>query len=210
VVLECEVNLRWVGSLDFNGDNSITRSRTNSLGYDSVQIPRNGKEFCIYEPHRASIVHEHHDSASGSPPPASAALSTGLGRYEMFYAAPGKHVVHTLNPETSNQLPLTMRAVAYLWPSPPPQHHNGYVYASVHARDINGHERMEDSDSPVDIDAGFEVAPGNASDIEIVNAHPWGSTALLFSDGTSACTAQFIAEYPHANTKGLVHRDFCI
>ncbi len=48
----------------------------------------------------------------------------------------------------------------------------------------------------VDIDAGLEVAPGDASDIEVANAHPWGSLTLVFSDGAFAGTARFIAEYP--------------
>jgi hypothetical protein len=42
----------------------------------------------------------------------------------------------------------------------------------------------------VDIDAGFEVAPGDASDIEVANAHAWGSWRLVFSDGAWASTAR--------------------
>ena len=49
----------------------------------------------------------------------------------------------------------------------------------------------------VDIDAGFEVAPGDASDIEVANAHPWGSRCLVFRDGAWAATAPDIAEYPY-------------
>jgi hypothetical protein len=48
----------------------------------------------------------------------------------------------------------------------------------------------------VDIDAGFEVAPGDASDIEVANAHPWGSYWLVFSDGAWAATALNIAKVP--------------
>jgi hypothetical protein len=48
---------------------------------------------------------------------------------------------------------------------------------------------MCDGDAIVDIDAGFEVAPGDASDIEVANAHPWGSRFLMFSDGACAATA---------------------
>lgn len=90
VVLECEVDLGRIGSfLGFNGDSSMTLGRLNGMGFDSVEIPRNGREFCIYEPHRATFISEHHDPASGSPAPAVSAA--GLGRY----AAPGKHVVRT-------------------------------------------------------------------------------------------------------------------
>ncbi len=38
---------------------------------------------------------------------------------------------------------------------------------------------MQDGKTFVDIDAGLEVAPGDASDIEVANAHPWGSDFLL-------------------------------
>ena len=50
------------------------------------------------------------------------------------------------------------------------------------------------------MDAGFEVAPGDASDIEVANAHAWGSDYLIFSDGalTGSATNPFwkgIASY---------------
>jgi hypothetical protein len=48
---------------------------------------------------------------------------------------------------------------------------------------------MKEGYVPVDIDAGFEVAPGDASDIEVANAHAWGSYCLVFSDGKVASTA---------------------
>ena len=48
---------------------------------------------------------------------------------------------------------------------------------------------IEDGCTPVDIDAGFEVAPGDASDVEVANAHAWGSACLIFSDGTYAMSA---------------------
>ena len=48
---------------------------------------------------------------------------------------------------------------------------------------------MKEGHVPVDIDAGFEVAPGDASDIEVTNAHAWGCFNLVFSDGKVACTA---------------------
>jgi hypothetical protein len=46
-----------------------------------------------------------------------------------------------------------------------------------------------DGHTPVGIDAGFEVAPGDASDVEVVGAHAWGSYALVFGDGSWAHTA---------------------
>jgi hypothetical protein len=41
---------------------------------------------------------------------------------------------------------------------------------------------LYDGDRPVVVDAGFEVAPGDASDIEVANAHHWGSYLLVFCD----------------------------
>ena len=47
---------------------------------------------------------------------------------------------------------------------------------------------IEDGITPVDIDAGFEVAPGDAGDVEVANAHAWGSGGdVIFSDGSVAC-----------------------
>ena len=60
---------------------------------------------------------------------------------------------------------------------------------------------MKEGYVPVDIDAGFEVAPGDASDIEVANAHAWGSDGLIFSDGKRAGSALFIAEIP--SNKGI-------
>ena len=77
-----------------------------------------------------------------------------------------------------------------------PQRHNGYIYAVAHARDVGCRDMIFDGDTFVDIDAGLEVAPGDASDIEVANAHPWGSRYLVFSDGGWAGTALNIAEYP--------------
>jgi hypothetical protein len=77
-----------------------------------------------------------------------------------------------------------------------PQRHNGYVYAVAHVRDVDCRSELQDGKTLVDIDAGFEVAPGDASDIEVANAHPWGSTVLVFSDGAHASTALSIAKNP--------------
>jgi hypothetical protein len=51
---------------------------------------------------------------------------------------------------------------------------------------------MEDGDTPIGIDAGFEIALGDASDVEVANAHAWGTAVLLFSDGVGAPCARLI------------------
>jgi hypothetical protein len=55
---------------------------------------------------------------------------------------------------------------------------------------------MREGNTFVDIDAGFEVAPGDASDIEVANSHPWGSSRLSFSDGAQAATALYLDLHP--------------
>ena len=69
------------------------------------------------------------------------------------------------------------------------QRHKGFIYASAHVHDVDGQTVIRDGCTPVDIDAGFEVAPGDASDIEVANAHAWGSYFLIFSDGMWAASA---------------------
>jgi hypothetical protein len=60
-------------------------------------------------------------------------------------------------------------------------------------------------DDPVDIDAGFEVAPGDDVDVQVVNEHGWQSGGMVFSDGGFAWTALDIAEeIEMAKTPGYV------
>ncbi len=54
----------------------------------------------------------------------------------------------------------------------------------------------------VDIDAGFEVAPGDASDIQVANAHPWGSYFLVLSNGAVVSTALNLENNP--DLKGML------
>ena len=67
VVLECEVNLGRVSHIGFNGDSSLSLSQLNRDGYDSVCIPRNGTEYCVYEPWRVEVVRQHRDPRASSP-----------------------------------------------------------------------------------------------------------------------------------------------
>jgi len=76
------------------------------------------------------------------------------------------------------------------------QIHNGYVYATAYVHVVDCRDCIGDGKTFVDSDAGFKVAPGDANDVAVANAHPWGSWSLVFSDGASAATALLIAEYP--------------
>jgi len=71
-------------------------------------------------------------------------------------------------------------------------HHNGYIYATAHAHKVKSRIRVQDNDgvySGVVIGDGFEIAPGDASDIEVTNAYPWQCLELFFSDDQRANTA---------------------
>jgi hypothetical protein len=110
---------------------------------------------------------------------------------------------HTLQPAPAiptaappNTAPRAHSVSRLSLPPLPLQLHNGYVYASAHVRDVDGRDVIQDGDTPVDIDGGFEVAPGDASDVEVANAHAWGSSGLIFSDGAFAKSALNIAEVP--------------
>jgi hypothetical protein len=79
VVLECNVELGRVMDVGFNGDDSLSLSSVRGRGYDSVRIPRNGTEYCVYEPHRVRVVDEHRDPAVSS---SSSASSSRASRYQ--------------------------------------------------------------------------------------------------------------------------------
>jgi hypothetical protein len=63
---------------------------------------------------------------------------------------------------------------------------------------LNGFLISQDGRTHVDIDAGFEVAPGDASDVEVANAHTWSSAFLVFADGRHAATSLIITHTPDA------------
>jgi hypothetical protein len=76
-----------------------------------------------------------------------------------------------------------------------PQLYNGYIYAVAHVHDVDCLDIIQDGKTSVDIDAGFEVAPGDACDIDVASAHPWGTYELVFSDGAVAPTALSMAKH---------------
>jgi len=97
-----------------------------------------------------------------------------------------RHVVSAQTEDARCVLPPTS-------PTPPhPQHHNGFIYMTAHAHVAKGRVRVQDYDGPesaVVIGDGYEIAPGDASDIEVTNAYPWACLELFFSDGQRANTA---------------------
>ena len=79
VVLECEVNLGRVKHVSSSGDNNLNLQQLNRDGYDSVCIPRNGTEYCVYEPSRVQVLGEHRD-----PRASSHVSSPRVSRYEQY------------------------------------------------------------------------------------------------------------------------------
>ena len=112
---------------------------------------------------------------------------------------------HTLQPAPAictpeHRTPCPQR----LTPLPPPlplQLYKGFIYASAHLHDVDGRDKIYDGDTPVDIDAEFDVAPGDSSDVEVANAHAWGSVCLILSDGAASHSALRIVEEP--SNKGI-------
>jgi hypothetical protein len=78
-----------------------------------------------------------------------------------------------------------------------PQRYKGYIYATAYARDVDGQKIITHSKETVEIDAGFEVAPGSDSDVEVTNAHGWASSDLVFENGWYAQTAISITQAQH-------------
>ncbi len=76
------------------------------------------------------------------------------------------------------------------------RHHNGYVYATAHVHDVHGHEVLKDGPTPIDVDAGFEVAPGDANDVWVSNAYSWGCNGLVFGNTHWAYTADLLNGKP--------------
>ena len=60
---------------------------------------------------------------------------------------------------------------------------------TCHARIVKSNTRDQGNPSTVVISGGFEVAPGDASDVEVTNANTWGGVQLYFGDGHYASAA---------------------
>jgi hypothetical protein len=87
---------------------------------------------------------------------------------------------------------------------PPLQCDKGFIYASAHLHDVETFP-PEDGPGPVDIDAGFEIAPGDAADVEVTMMYPWQCSHLVFSDGAKAYTDM----YPDNDYEQGIAFSFC-
>ncbi len=84
-----------------------------------------------------------------------------------------------------------------------PQRHNGYIYATAQVHDVDCCDVLQDGETWGILEHGFEVASGDADDIEVANAYPWGSRFLVFSDGGWAATAMSIGKYGKPSRLGM-------
>ena len=68
----------------------------------------------------------------------------------------------------------------------------GFVYAIAHVHDVEAFP-PEDGPEPVDIKDRFEIAPGDAADLqlEVTKIHRWQCSHLVFSDGAFAFTDMY-------------------
>jgi len=67
-----------------------------------------------------------------------------------------------------------------------------FFYAASHARKVDGGTRgkyARDGEIPVRVDDGWEVAPGDDSDLQVCSQHPWQSDCPVFADGDVAGTS---------------------
>jgi hypothetical protein len=83
-------------------------------------------------------------------------------------------------------------------PPPPPltspqgphcQRDGSNLYMTLHVHKVDDRTVVKDGDTPVNVPAGWEIAPGDAHDIRVCGAHPWQSYNLVFSNGDSYGTA---------------------
>ena len=79
------------------------------------------------------------------------------------------------------------------------------MYATAHVHDVDCHDQAEDGETPVDIDADFEVAPGDASDVQVANLYGWGCVGLVFGDGLVSDTALDVVGHPPHNGVACSH-----
>jgi hypothetical protein len=79
-----------------------------------------------------------------------------------------------------------IRALAHL---PPPQRDGAYLFMTLHGHKVDDRTIVEDGSQPMELAAGWEVAPCDADGMRVCGAHAWQSTFLVFADGCAYGTA---------------------
>ena len=102
VVLECEVDLGSVLDVGSSGDSSLSGSVLRSRGYNSVRIPRNGTEYCVYDSSRVTVVRQHRDPAANSPVSSPVATATRPAGFALYSGPTGLYLA-----------PSALRGVSY-------------------------------------------------------------------------------------------------
>jgi hypothetical protein len=84
------------------------------------------------------------------------------------------------------------------------QQYNGYNYATLHSHVVDGQICVADGHNLVNIEPGWEVAPGNDPDVHrVCGAHAWQSPYLTLADGGYCCTA------PNGSNSSVVGKCVC-
>ena len=66
VILECQVRVGRVKKIERKGDRSITFTSLLNQGYDSVEIPRSGTEYVVYNYDQIFYINRWEDSSTSS------------------------------------------------------------------------------------------------------------------------------------------------
>jgi len=70
-----------------------------------------------------------------------------------------------------------------------PQRVGSYVYATLHAHDVNDGTVVYDGSKRVEVPSGWVIAPNEPDVRQICAQYKWQSTALVLDDGSVNCTA---------------------
>ncbi len=82
-----------------------------------------------------------------------------------------------------------MRVTRTLNPPPPPQRDGAYWFMTLHKHKVDGRTRVEDGKQPLELFAGWEVAPFDDDSVRVCGAHAWQSDWLVFASGHMCGTA---------------------
>ena len=74
---------------------------------------------------------------------------------------------------------------------------------TLHVHKVDDRTIVKDGKKPVQVPAGWDIAPGDADDLRVCGAHPWQSQWLLCADaypcGTAMCNeSNYIGMQPPA------------
>ena len=90
-------------------------------------------------------------------------------------------------------------ALAHLPPPSPHQRDGAYLFMTLHGHKVDDRTVVQDSNQPLDVAAGWEVAPCDDDSVRVCGAHAWQSQCLVFANGHIYGTA--ICDHPPCKGK---------